>query len=122
MNTSMDIGFSRHANAFSGSLSLQDVRDRAPAVFAESAHERTGPHYRFIPTEQVLTGLMQAGFVPVEARQTQARHGIAHARHVVRLRRRFEAVQLKDAVPEVVFLNSHDGTSAYLRLILMCHQ
>jgi hypothetical protein len=113
MNTSMDIGFSRHANAFSGSLSLQDVRDRAPAVFAESAHERTGPHYRFIPTERVLTGLMQAGFVPVEARQTQARHGIAHARHVVRLRRRFETVQLKDAVPEVVFLNSHDGTSAY---------
>jgi hypothetical protein len=113
MNTSMDIGFSRHANAFSGSLSLQDVRERAPAVFAQSAHERTSSHYRFIPTEKVLTGLMQAGFIPVEARQTQARHGIAHARHVVRLRRRFETVELKDAVPEVVFLNSHDGTSAY---------
>ena len=113
MNTPMDIGFSRHANAFSGSLSLEDVRHRAPAVFAESAHERTSPSYRFIPTERVLTGLMQAGFVPVEARQTRARHGIAHARHVVRLRRRFETVQLKDSVPEVVFLNSHDGTSAY---------
>ena len=113
MNTSMDIGFSRHANAFSESLSLQDVRDRAPAVFAESAHERTGTHYRFVPTERVLTGLLQAGFVPVEARQTKARHGITHARHLVRLRRRFETVQLKDAVPEVVLLNSHDGTSAY---------
>lgn len=122
MNTSMDIGFSRHANAFSGSLSLQEVRDRAPAVFAESAHENTGPQYRFIPTERVLTGLMQAGFVSVEARQTQARRGIVHARHVVRLRRRFETVQLKDAVPEVVFLNSHDGTSAYLMLIFICHQ
>jgi hypothetical protein len=113
MNTSMDIGFSRHANAFSGSLTLEDVRRRAPAVFAESAHERTSSSYRFIPTERVLTGLMQAGFVPVEARQTRARHGTAHARHVVRLRRRFETVQLKDSVPEVVFLNSHDGTSAY---------
>jgi hypothetical protein len=41
MNTSMDIEFSRHANAFSGSLTLEDVRRRAPAVFAESAHERT---------------------------------------------------------------------------------
>jgi hypothetical protein len=40
-----------------------------------------------------------------------------HARHIVRLRRRFETVQLKDSVPEVVFLNSHDGTSSYqLRL------
>ncbi len=113
MNTSTDIGFSRHANAFSGSLSLQDVRDRAPAVFAQSAHERTSASYTFVPTERVLTGLMQAGFVPVEARQTQARHSIVHARHVVRLRRRFETVQLKDAVPEVVFLNSHDGTSSY---------
>src|SRR5258708_17739427 len=113
MNTSMDIGFSRHANAFSGALSLEDVRHRAPAVFAESAHERTSSSYRFIPTERVLVGLMQAGFVPVEARQTRARHGVAHARHVVRLRRRFETVGLRDAIPEVVFLNSHDGTSAY---------
>jgi hypothetical protein len=29
------------------------------------------------------------------------------------LRRRVETVQLKDSVPEVVFLNSHDGTSSY---------
>jgi hypothetical protein len=121
MNTSMDIGFSRHANAFSGSLTLEDVRRRAPAVFAESAHERTSSTYTFVPTDRVLTGLMQAGFVPVEARQTRARYGLSHARHVVRLRRRFETVQLKDAVPEVVFLNSHDGTSAYLMLIFACH-
>src|SRR6202044_1687001 len=68
----------------------------------------------FIPTERVLTGLMNAGFVPVAARQTQARRASpVHARHVVRLRRRFETVQLKGSVPEVVFLNSHDGTSAY---------
>jgi hypothetical protein len=70
--------------------------------------------YTFIPTEKVLSGLMQAGFVPMEARQTHARRASAlHARHVVRLRRRFETVQLRDSVPEVVFLNSHDGTSAY---------
>jgi hypothetical protein len=113
MNTSMNIGFARHANVFSGCLSLDDVRERAPAVFAEAAHERTSAAYTFVPTERVLVGLMQAGFVPVEARQTRARHGVAHARHVVRLRRRFETVQLKDAVPEVIFMNSHDGTSAY---------
>lgn len=113
MNTSATIEFSRHANAFSGSLSLEDVRRRAPAVFAETAHQRTSPTYRFVPSERVLAGLMQAGFVPVEARQTRARYDVTHARHIVRLRRRFETVQLRDAVPEVVFLNSHDGTSAY---------
>ncbi len=67
-----------------------------------------------MPTERVLTGLMSAGFVPVEARQAHARRSSPnHARHALRLRRRFETVQLRGSVPEVVFLNSHDGSSAY---------
>jgi hypothetical protein len=114
MNSHSDLSFSSHANAFEHGLSLDTVRALVPAAFATSAHERTSPKYTFIPTERVLTGLMQAGFVPVEARQTHARRASpAHARHVLRLRRRFETVQLKGSVPEVVFLNSHDGTSAY---------
>ena len=32
---------------------------------------------------------------------------------VLRLRRRYETVQLRDAVPEIIFLNSHAGASAY---------
>jgi hypothetical protein len=114
MDTSTDISFDSHANAFSGGLTLDAVRQRAPAVFAASAHERMSSKYTFIPTERVLAGLMQVGFVPVDARQTRARTANPlHARHVVRLRRRMETVELKDSVPEVVFLNSHDGTSAY---------
>jgi hypothetical protein len=114
MNSTFDLSFSSYANAFDRGLSLEAVRARAPAVFASAAHERTSSKYTFIPTERVLTGMMSAGFVPVEARQTQARRASpVHARHVVRLRRRFETVQLKGSVPEVVFLNSHDGTSAY---------
>ena len=109
-----DLSFTSHANAYERSLSLDAVRALAPAAFASSAHERTSAKYTFIPTERVLTGLMEAGFVPVEARQTHARRSSpAHARHVLRLRRRFETVQLKGSVPEVVFLNSHDGSSAY---------
>jgi hypothetical protein len=109
-----DLSFASHANAFERSLSLDAVRALAPAAFASSAHKRTSAKYTFIPTERVLTGLMDAGFVPVEARQTHARRSSpAHARHVLRLRRRFETVQLEGSVPEVVFLNSHDGSSAY---------
>jgi hypothetical protein len=101
------------SSAFTGELSLDTVRERAPAVFAPAAHERMSSKYTFIPTERVLSGLMSAGFVPVDARQTHARFSPQHARHVVRLRRRFETIQLKDSIPEVVFLNSHDGTSGY---------
>lgn len=114
MNAIPNLSFASHANVFAGALSLDAVRQRAPAVFAVSPHERTSAKYTFIPTERVLSGLMNTGFVPVDARQTHARRASPlHARHVVRLRRRFETVQLKDSVPEVVFLNSHDGTSAY---------
>jgi hypothetical protein len=45
-----------------------------------------------------------------------------HTRHLIRLRRRFEIIRLRDAIPEMLFLNSHDGTTAYLMLILICHQ
>ena len=114
MNTISNLSFASHADVFNSALSLDTVRQRAPAVFAPSAHVRTSPKYTFIPTERVLAGLMHAGFVPVEARQAHTRRGSPlHARHVVRLRRRVETVQLRDSVPEVVFLNSHDGTSAY---------
>lgn len=103
-----------HGNAFSASLSIDTLRERVPAVFALSAHEKVSAKYTFIPTERVLTGLMRVGFVPVDARQTQARKASPlHARHVIRLRRRMETVSLRDSIPEVVLWNAHDGSGAY---------
>lgn len=109
---------SRYGNALTGSLSMETLRQVAPAVFSASAHARTSARYTFIPTERILTGLMRAGFEPVAARQARSQMAnSSYSRHMIRLRRRFETVQLKDAIPEVVLLNSHDGTSAYhLRL------
>lgn len=114
MNAVLNTSFASRARAFDESLSLEDVQRRAPAVFASCAHESRSSKYKFIPTARVLEGLMNAGFVPMDARQANTRIASPlHARHVVRLRRRYETVALRDAVPEVVFLNSHDGTSAY---------
>jgi hypothetical protein len=113
MNSMSDISFAS-SNALGRELSLDAVRLRAPAVFASSAHQRMSPRYTFIPTERVLSGLINVGFMPVGASQTHTRSkSPLHARHVVRLRRRFETVQLNDSVLEILFLNSHDGTSAY---------
>lgn len=114
MNSMSDISFASHGNALARELSLHAVRLRAPAVFAASAHEHMSARYTFIPTERVLGGLINVGFVPVGATQTPTRsRSPLHARHVVRLRRRLETVQLNDSVLEIMFLNSHDGTSAY---------
>ena len=111
-----------YGSAFAESLSAETLQHTAPAVFAPSAHERLSSSYTFVPTARIIDALGQAGFQPVEARQTRSRsRSPVHARHMIRLRRRLEHVALADSVPELVLLNSHDGTSAYLMLIFRCH-
>lgn len=120
MNASLPVAFASAQNVFGRTLSLEEVRERAPAVFAQSAHEDLSAKYTFVPSERVLSGLMSAGFVPVEARQARTyRRSPIHAQHVVRLRRRIETIALRDSAPELLFLNSHDGSSTYqLRMAL----
>jgi Domain of unknown function (DUF932) len=102
-----------HSSAFFAPLSIDALRQRAPAAFADSAHESRSLAYTFISTATVVEALRVAGFYPVEARQALRARSLLHARHLIRFRRRFETVALRDAVPEILFLNSHDGTSAY---------
>ena len=108
------------ANVFSRSLSLEEVRELAPAVFADSADDRLSARYTFIPTNRVLAGLMNVGFVPVEARQARTyRASPLHAVHSIRLRRKYEHIALRDSCPEIRLWNSHSGGAAYqLRMSL----
>jgi hypothetical protein len=120
MNASLNTSFGESMNVFGRTLSLEEVQQRAPAVFAMRADDSLSSKYTFIPTERVLSGLMSAGFVPVDARQARTlRASPLHAQHAVRLRRRYETICLRDSCPEVLFLNSHDGRGAYqLRMSL----
>src|ERR1700680_1094639 len=112
MNT-LTLNRPSHSTAFLAALSPEALRQRVPAAFASSAHESRSPSYTFIPTARVIDALTTVGFYTVEARQDTRGRGALHARHVIRFRRRFETVALRDAIPELLFLNSHDGTSAY---------
>jgi hypothetical protein len=120
MNTVLNVSIDTPISVFGRTLSLEEVRERAPAVFADSAHERVSAKYTFIPTAKVLSGLMNAGFVAIDARQARVYRGSAlHALHAVRLRRRCETVALRDSVPEILLWNSHDTKSTYnLRMSL----
>ena len=112
MNT-LTLNHPSHSSAFLASLSVEALRERAPAAFADCAHESRSSAYTFISTARVVDALQLAGFYPVEARQAIRARSALHARHLIRFRRRLETVALRDAVPEILFLNSHDGTSAY---------
>jgi hypothetical protein len=86
----------------------------APSIFAVSAHESRSARYTQIPTSQVLAGLRSEGFFPFAIAQSGARDESKRAftRHMIRLRREGQAI-VGDSHPEIILVNSHDGTSAY---------
>lgn len=107
----------KHRNeAFSAcGLSDDDLRRVAPSVFSEAAHASRSQRYAHIPTIRVVEGLRGEGFVPVYAAQQRVLKPGMHefTRHMLRLRHADHSRQQGDVVPELVLLNSHNGTSAY---------
>lgn len=95
-------------------LTEDEIRRFAPSIFAEDKHESRSEKYTYIPTIHVLRALSREGFLPVHVRQSRTRDEGRQdfTKHMVRFRREgYEAVG--DTLPEVVLVNSHDGTSSY---------
>lgn len=101
-------------------LELAQVREVVPSIFAPDKHSSRSERYTFIPTGDILAGLMSEGFLPTEVRQGGSRiEGKAQfTKHMIRLRHRDYApnvVGVSDTLyPEIVLSNSHDGTGAYV--------
>lgn len=95
-------------------LSNDQIAYHAPSVMASTAHESRGERYAFIPTIQVIDGLRAEGFEPYEIRQTKARDAgkREHTKHMVRMRH-LSSIATSEEVPEIILLNSHDGSSSY---------
>lgn len=106
--------------AFVRPLERSDIQARTPAALAEAADPRTSANYTFLSSQRVISALGNAGFVPVSAAQAQRRNSnYLSARHVIRFRRRYETVTLTDCIPEILFINGHDGrTATQFRLAL----
>lgn len=100
-------------------LTRHQIANVAPSVFSTHAADDRSQRYTFIPTYDVVEALQGEGFFPVSARQINARSetGSAFGRHELRFRRAQDVgVTARNeliGIPEIVLLNSHDGTSAY---------
>ena len=97
-------------------LSDERIMQIAPSVFAEAPHESRGEKYAYIPTSRVLQGLRNEGFVPMAVGQSRTRIPGKRdfTKHMLRFRHRDNIeVQAGQNVPEVIVVNSHDGTSSY---------
>lgn len=97
-------------------LTTDQLRRLAPSVFAEEAHDSRSARYAYIATQEILQGLMREGFEVYSATQSRARSADKreHTKHMLRLRHRSMQLQaVGDSAPEIVLVNSHDGSSSY---------
>ena len=98
------------------SISDEQILARCPSVFAEQKHDSRSDKYTYLPTTDLLRGLRSEGFFPVEVRQGGSRDEVKRGftKHLIRLRRDVTSLtKVGDSFPEVVLVNSHDGTSSY---------
>lgn len=96
-------------------LTDEQILHVAPSVFARAAHDSRSARYTYIPTSEVLAGLRKEGFQPFMVCQGGSRvEGKADfTKHMLRLRHPDMITASAQEVPEIVLLNSHDGTSSY---------
>jgi hypothetical protein len=102
-------------------ISLDEIAQRAPAVFATERHESRSERYEFLDTRAVMQGLVNNGFGVFEVRQGGSRiQGKREfTKHMLRLRYQGESgqgalVRGNDRVlPEIVITNAHDGTASW---------
>ena len=99
-------------------LTNDELRSIAPSIFAGDKHESRSDRYSYIPTSEIVDGMRAQGFEPVFAKQGSSRiEGKADfTKHLIRFRHQGEDAatrRIGGIYPEVVVVNSHDGTSAY---------
>ncbi|QAU57427.1 DUF945 domain-containing protein [Escherichia coli] len=97
-------------------LTREELMYHVPSIFGEDRHTSRSERYAYIPTITVLENLQREGFQPFFACQTRVRDPgrRGYTKHMLRLRRDGEING--QHVPEIILLNSHDGTSSYQML------
>lgn len=97
-------------------LTHEELMQVVPSVFGEGKHVSRSDHYSYIPTITLLENLQREGFQPFFACQTRVRDQSRreHTKHMLRLRRSGQITGQQ--VPEIILLNSHDGSSSYQML------
>ncbi len=95
-------------------LSEVQLLKNAPSIFATGGSTQTSDRYGFIPTIEVIKGLEKSGFHPVMANQSRCRieDKKGFVKHIVRFRHE-TAEEIGGVLPEIVLVNSHDGSTSY---------
>lgn len=88
------------------------LRDIVPAMFAESPSDNVSSRYGFVSTKRIVDVLEADGYHVAQARGGIRLTSRSHGIHEVRLRKFDHEVKVNDIFPEIVLINSHNGTSS----------
>jgi hypothetical protein len=101
----------RNDNGFSNDQLLEI----APSIFATEPANKVSSRYGFVPTIDVVEEVRSRGLAPVFAGQTLSRDqdNRPFAKHLIRFRPQYAPTVVGQSVPEVVLMNSHDGSSGF---------
>lgn len=99
-------------------LTNDQIASLCPSAMALEPHQSRSDRYVYIPTVKVIDGMRDAGFNPVKALQCKTRDASRSefTKHIIRFQHRDSAAFLErtgGALPEIVLVNAHDGSSAY---------
>lgn len=100
-------------------LTEQTIRTFAPSAFAEAPAADRSARYAFIKSIDIIRGMQSNGFEVVRAAESRTRveHRAGFTKHMIVFRHRdhmgYGAMRLHQRMPEIVFINSHDGSSSY---------
>lgn len=112
-------------------LTLDQVREQAPSVFANNPFPGLSGRYAFVPTAQIVEGLMSEGWMPTMATQSRVRvaEKAGYQKHLLRFARQEDITRVNEMVTrtdhviqrndplarfiEIVLTNSHDGLASY---------
>lgn len=104
-------------------LTNKEIVTRCPSAGATGPAAHCSAKYSFVPTMSMVEVLREEGFVPVEARQDARRPdrwgNEQHARHMIKMRIAgtdrvsSQKVMMAGAVPELLLVNSSDGSCQF---------
>jgi hypothetical protein len=91
---------------------VEQLRLAVPSIYAERPADNVSERYGFVSTSRIIDIMQEDGYQVVHARGGVRNCSREFGVHEVRLRRVDEKVKLHETFPEIVLLNSHNGTSS----------
>ena len=97
-------------------LTLEEVKEKAPSVFATKGASNTSEKYSHIPTFKIIEDMELLGWKVTDVKEVRARKNAGFQKHLVVFRNpeiMIEGDNGDDVFPQILLTNSSDGKNAF---------